>query len=357
MSLPNERPAKTSPWSLRVATISGIPVRLHATFLLFLFWLGSVGGIGGLAMVVGLFLCVLLHEFGHALAARHYGIGTRDITLYPIGGLATLTGRMRPRQELWVALAGPAVNVVLAAIIWASGRLVGATLHSDTLLGGLFAANVVMAAFNMIPAFPMDGGRVLRALLARGFADDKATRIAAAVGQTIAAGLFLYGLLHGPGILALVAVFVFLGAGGESRSETIRAKLAGRRAVDAMRTRFLTLSHGARLESAAELLRESPQTDFPVVSNDTVIGLVSQNDIAQGLAQDGPEAYVAGRMRREPKTADPDAALEEVVELLTKDDPSPVLIVDEGRLVGMVGAEDVGRFLVREDATGRARML
>lgn len=356
MSLPQARPAKGSPWAIRIATVAGIPVRLHVTFLLFLVWLGTVGGGRGLAFAVGVFVCVLLHEFGHALTARRYGIGTRDITLYPIGGLAMLSGRMRPRQELWVALAGPAVNVVLTGVLWAAMRVLGQPLNADTYLGSLLAANVVMATFNMIPAFPMDGGRVLRALLARVTDDAKATQIAARIGQAIAVGFFIFGLVSHNTAFTFVAIFVFLGAGGESRSESVRASLSGRRALDAMQTRFRTMTHGASLGAAAEMLRAGPQRDFPVVANEAVVGVVSREDIAQGLAEEGPDAYVAGHMRREPKTSAPEAPLEEVVELLVEDS-SPVLVMEEGHLVGMVTKESVGEFLMLEDARRKAQAL
>ena len=332
-------------------------MRLHFTFLLFLAWLGYARGLSGFALVVALFLCVVLHEFGHALTARRYGIETRDITLYPIGGVAMLTGRIRPRHELWVALAGPAVNVVLAAIfgavLLATGKMDETSL-ANTFLGNLFMLNVVMAAFNMLPAFPMDGGRVLRALLARKLPIEKATRIAAHIGQAIAIAFFLAGLLNGNVVWTFVALFVFLGAGQESQAETTRSYLTGYRARDAMQTRYRTLAHGASLETAAQMLLAGSQTDFPVVAEDEVVGLLSRDDIARGLAQDGPDAYVAGHMRRDAKTAPPDAPLDAVVEMFAKDDPSPVLVFEDGRLVGMVTTENVGEFLLLQHAR-RAR--
>lgn len=361
MSLPQAsegRPAKGSPWTFRLATVAGIPVRVHFTFLLFLAWLGHARGLAGTALVLALFLCVVLHEFGHALTARRYGIETRDITLYPIGGVAMLTGRLRPRHELWVALAGPAVNVALVLLIWPilalSGGLNAANLQGS-FLGNLFVANAVMAAFNLIPAFPMDGGRVLRALLARGMSVERATSIAATVGQAIAIGFFLTGLITHQVVLTFVALFVFLGAGQESQAETTRSFLAGHLAKDAMQTRFRTIPHGASLETAAEMLLAGSQTDFPVVADESVIGLISRNDIAQGLSSGGADAYVAGHMRREPKSARADAPLEEVVEMLSKDDPTPVFIMDGERLLGLVTAENVGEFLMLEHARRRAR--
>ncbi len=356
MSLPQTANAprnQGSPWAFRIATILGIPVRIHVTFLLFLGWLGLEAGLRGAGLVLALFVCVVLHEFGHALTARRYGIGTRDITLYPIGGVAMLSGRLRPRHELWVALAGPAVNVVIAFVLGIGLSLTGgltANRVEGTFFGNLMAANVAMAIFNLLPAFPMDGGRVLRALIARRTTEARATQIAAAVGQTLAVAMFLLGLLRQEPSFTLIAVFIFFGAGQESRSETTRSFLTGHLVREAMQTRFHTLPHGASLESAAKMLLEGSQHDFPVVSEDEVIGLVTRNDIAQGLADEGPGAYVAGIARRDFKSIGPDTPLEEAAEMFSRIDPAPILVFEEGQLIGMVTAENVGEFLMLENA-------
>ena len=350
---PKDESARRGPWALRVATIFGIPVRLHLTFLLFVGWLALSGGGSGMALVLGLFLCVLLHELGHALAARRFGIETRDIVLYPIGGVATLTGRLRATQELVVALAGPAVNVVIAAALFGLRRLgLGGEFAFD-----LAAANAIMAAFNMIPAFPMDGGRVLRAFLAQRRSDDAATRIAAGVGQAMAGGLFLIGLQAEYRFLTIIAVFVFLGAGAERRAERMRTLLAGHRLGEAMQTRFRTVSHGTRLGSLVGALREDEQTEFPVVAADEPVGIVSRQGLVEGLVAGEEDAYVASRMRRDPKVAGSDLPLEEAVEMFTPEDPSAILVVEEGHLVGMVTAQDVGAFLAREESRGDASVI
>jgi len=356
MSLPqtaNATRKQGPPWAFRIATILGIPVRIHVTFLLFLGWLGLEAGVRGASLVLALFVCVILHEFGHALTARRYGIGTRDITLYPIGGVAMLSGRLRPRHELWVALAGPAVNVVIALVLGialaATGGLTADRVQ-DTFVGNLMAANVAMAVFNLIPAFPMDGGRVLRALIARGTSEARATQIAAAVGQTLAIAMFVFGLLRQEPSFSLIAVFIFFGAGQENRSETTRSFLSGHRVREAMQTRFLTIPHGASLESAAQMLLEGSQHDFPVVTDDEVLGIVTRNDIAQGIANGGPGAYVAGAMRRDFKSTTPEAPLEEIAEMFSKIDPTPILVFEGAQLVGMVTTENVGEFLMLEQA-------
>lgn len=221
-------------WSAKLGRFAGIDVRVHVTFLILLaylaavFWsdTGTVAGVlTGLSLVVMLFVCVLLHEYGHALAARRYGIATRNITLLPIGGVALLESMPRdPRAEIVVALAGPAVNLVIAAAAWIvlvfSGQHAGAAaggLLQMSLLPSLIAANLMLGLFNLLPAFPMDGGRVLRAALSLRMDRVRATRIAAGIGRTLAVGLGLLGLASNP-FLILIAVFIWIGASAEAKA-------------------------------------------------------------------------------------------------------------------------------------------
>lgn len=212
-------------WSYRIARIAGIDVRIHVTFLLlpaffgFGGWQdgGMAGAIGELAFIGALFLCVLLHEFGHALAGRRYGISTPDITLLPIGGVARMENIPdKPSMELVIAVAGPAVNVAIAIVLAGALTLTGGVLHGPDgalriLLHNLLVVNCGLVLFNMIPAFPMDGGRVLRALLAMKFSHLTATRVAARTGQVLACGFALFGFFANP-MLMLIAIFVFSGA-------------------------------------------------------------------------------------------------------------------------------------------------
>ena len=256
-------------WSFRIARIAGIDVRIHFTFLLLLLffgWMyarqgGAAAAVQGLVLILVLFLCVLLHEFGHALAAARYGIKTPDITLLPIGGVARLQ-RMpdRPLEELVVAIAGPAVNVVIALGIWlglgARAQLIG-DLPIDNpqvgLLHQIMRVNVWLVLFNLIPAFPMDGGRVLRAVLATRMNYARATNIAASVGQFLAFIFGFVGLLYNP-LLILIALFVYMGAGQEAAATQMR-ELARHSAVgDAMISEFRTLAATATLGDAADAL-------------------------------------------------------------------------------------------------------
>lgn len=347
-----------------MGSVAGIPIRLHFTFLLFLAWLvfaASSRGLRTLAILIPLvFLCVLLHELGHALAAKRYGIATKDITLYPFGGLAMLQGRPKPAQEVWIAFAGPLVNIVLAAL-FAVGLLFEAQtlprfsfiLSEGTLSEGLFLSNLSLALFNLIPAFPMDGGRILRAVLALNMPPARATRIAAGIGQFLAIVLGFVGLATGHIVLMLIAFFVFVGAGQEVTSTVGLSLTEGYRVRDAMITRFDTLNTGDNLEFASQKLLAGAQQDFPVVLGEEVHGLLTRSDIVRGLAQQGPSAYVAGLMQRNVERVEADAPLEPIYDKLAANPKVPLLVFDEDRLVGLVTVENLSEFLMIRQATQR----
>ncbi len=225
-------------WSATLGRFAGIDVKVHATFLLVLAWVGwsawrAAGSLGvtfeAIAFVLAIFFCVVLHEFGHALTARRYGVETRDIILLPIGGVARLDRIPdNPRQELWIALAGPAVNVAIAGTVaawltltgtWQSPEALAAT--GGSFLERLVLVNVVLTLFNLLPAFPMDGGRILRALLGLHMRHVDATRIAARVGQLMAVGFAVLAFFGNP-FLLLIAAFVWIGATREAHMARLR---------------------------------------------------------------------------------------------------------------------------------------
>ncbi len=211
-------------WSWKLGRFAGIDAYVHASFLLLVAWAAwaayqgagtGLAAVLGIVFLIGVFGSVLLHEFGHALTARRFGIRTRRIVLWPMGGIAQLEGEPRtPRQELLIALAGPAVNFAIAAALFVVSTLFG--LQSFTLLSSLMVANLVLGAFNLLPAFPMDGGRVLRAFLATRIGGARATELAVKVGKVAAVGLAIAGLF-GNGMLILVAAFVWFAASSEGR--------------------------------------------------------------------------------------------------------------------------------------------
>jgi Zn-dependent protease len=357
-------------WSWKIATVSGIPVYLHATFLLLIAFLllgrlaqgeGLKAAVGGAVFVVAIFATVVLHEFGHAFAARYYGIRTKDITLLPIGGLARLERLPDvPRQELWVALAGPAVNVVIAVIGWllvvalALGNpdldLRSAT---DTPLGRFVAVNVWLAVFNMIPAFPMDGGRALRALLAERLEYVRATEIAANLGQGLALVFGFLGLFSNP-FLVFIALFVWMGATGESASVSVRSAIAGIPVSRAMITDFRTLAAVEPLQRAAELVISGSQQDFPVVEDDgRVVGILTRDTLVRALSERGLAGFVGDVMTRTFQTADARELLEQAFARL-QECACPVLpVLDNGRLVGLITADNVGEYVMIRGALKR----
>jgi Zn-dependent protease len=358
-------------WSWRIGTIAGIPIFLHGTFLLLIaivLWgdwvreqsLAAAGA--GALFVLAVFGTVVLHELGHALMARRYGIRTRDITLLPIGGLARLERMPEvPRQELWVALAGPAVNVAIAAVTYVL-LMAGAWTPPDVWLGlptdaiGRFLEiNIWLAAFNMIPAFPMDGGRALRALLAERFDYVRATRIAASLGQGLAFLFALVGLFYNP-FLLFIAFFVWMGASSEAMATETRSTLAGVPLAQAMITDFKVLDASEPLTRAVELVLAGSQRDFPVVERDQVVGILTRDALTAALAGPGPATAVADVMDRRFETADASEMLEAVFPRLESCRCQVLPVMRGGRLVGILTPENVAEFVMFSRAL-RQRVL
>jgi len=354
-------------WSWHVGTYRGIGVYLHATFLLLLGWIflahllrgqGVLAAVGGALFLVLLFLCVVLHEFGHALMAQRYGVGTRDITLYPIGGVARLERIPRePRQELAIALAGPAVNVVIAALLFAYLALAnaltaveGLQLVGGDMLNKLMWANVILVGFNMLPAFPMDGGRVLRAVLAQRQEYGRATQTAASIGQGMAMLFGLSGLLAQQPLWLFAAFFVYLGASQEAAMVQTELAFRGVPTRGAMMTRFGTLVPEQTLADAADLLLAGPQHDFPVLENGAVVGILTREGLVKALSESGPAHRIAEAMRPAPAAVDPSASLETTFQQMREADAQSVPVVEGGRLVGLITLENIAEFLMVRSA-------
>ena len=350
-------------WSWRIGRVAGIDVYMHATFLLLLAWVGisqylirhEISDVArGLLLIMGLFVIVVLHELGHALTARRYGIGTRDITLLPIGGVARLE-RMpdKPLEELLVALAGPAVNFVLAAIGF---FLLLPTVTPDDprmLGGGLLSnfmwVNLALGIFNLIPAFPMDGGRVLRALLAMRMEYLRATQIAAGVGQALAFGFGFIGLFSNP-FLVFIALFVWMGATGEASMVQMKSALGGIPLSRVMVSDFKTLSPCDTLDSAVQHVLAGFQHDFPVVEEGRVVGVLTLAKLLTALAKQGQMALVGEVMQRTFQTAHPYDMVDGVFSRLEEGDCRSLPVVRDNQIVGLVTADNVGEFLMIQAA-------
>ena len=338
----------------------GVPIRLHFTFiLLLLFLVVTALGYESTAIfatfILGLFASVLLHEVAHAAVGAHFKIRTLEIVMFPIGGLSRMERRLRPVEEVWVSLAGPIANLLVAFGIFlyvASTKQPISVQPSDLLhpSGGkllpLFGfANLLLAGFNLVPAFPMDGGRLLRALLTFMRPEDEATRIAAWMGRVVAFSLGLYGLVQGQFMLVFFAFFIWLGAAQESTAATGRTLTNGIPVRAAMMTQFHHLEHGDRVRDAASLLLATSQQDFPVMHGDEVIGLLDRTRLLKALASEGPDAYVAGVMDRDYLELEPTADLAETLPIMARAGRC-ALVQDGGRLVGLLTTDNLSEFLL-----------
>ncbi|HEX6035009.1 MAG TPA: site-2 protease family protein [Anaerolineales bacterium] len=357
-------------WQWKLGTFAGIDVFVHATFLLLIGWIGyshwlQYGTIAkvaeGILFILALFLSVVLHEYGHALTARKYGIKTRDITLYPIGGVARLE-RMpdKPIEELWVALMGPAVNVVIAAILfvylYVSGglaQLTDLTVASGSFLTRLMLVNISLVVFNLLPAFPMDGGRVLRALLAMRMDYVRATQVAASIGQGMA---FLFGLagLFGNPFLLFIAFFVWIGASQEASMVQMRDSISGIPVTNAMQTRFETLSPSDRLDRVVNLILAGSQQDFPVVEDGQFVGVLTRDDFIRALSQHGKDTPVGEVIRRNIPTVDSHEMVELALMRLQESGAKTLPVMHRGRFVGLVTSENITEFLMIRSALNSA---
>lgn len=359
-------------WSFPIARVTGIQIRVHLTFMLFLAWIGlsdgMEGGWGeagtGMALIVLVFGCILLHELGHAWAASYFGIRTPDITLLPIGGVARLERiPEKPFQEVVVALAGPLVSASLALLFGAvSGfqlQSMEGELHGWTgLLARLFTINMGLLLFNLIPAFPLDGGRVLRALLATRWEYARSTRIAAGVGQVLAVGLGVLGLLVPAPMLVFIAIFLFLGAGSEASQVAMREAVRGMRVRDAMLTHFTQLPLDARLADAADLLMHSSQYTFPLSDPEgRFAGLLHRNSLIAGLQEAGPMGAAVDYARQDLPAVHPGQLFSSACALMREYETPALPVLDAaGGLVGIFTEENMGALLVMESAA-RDRFL
>lgn len=353
-------------WSWKIGRFAGIDVLVHATFFLLIGWMGvsfwmqdrSINAVlSGVGFILALFASVVLHEYGHALTARKYGIQTRDITLYPIGGVARLE-RMpdKPIQELWVALAGPAVNVVIAAVLFVWLQVTGSLLPlselsmtSGSFLERLMITNLILVGFNLIPAFPMDGGRVLRALLALRMEYTRATQLAAILGQGIALVFGFIGFFSNP-FLLFIALFVWIGAAQESSMVQMKTSLGGIPVGRAMLTDFRTLSPDDTLADAVEVIIAGSQHDFPVVDGEQILGVLTRTDVYKNLRTRGETAPVREVMQSDIMVVDSYEMLETVFTKLQTCECHTLPVTHAGELVGLVTMDNLGEFLAIQSA-------
>jgi Zn-dependent protease len=363
-------------WSLRLGSVSGIDIRVHFTFALLVVLSasqlgqlhGSRGALFGALFVICLFACVVLHELGHSLVAQRFGVGVREIVLLPIGGVARLLSEpKKPLHELLIALAGPFVNVLIALGLFAALRVSPSSLfEGDALQKHVFGApstrgllvlllqgNIVLAVFNMIPALPMDGGRVLRALLSFFFGQVRATNIAAGLAQVLAVALAFYSLSHDQPMLVFIALLVFMGAGQERATARTNELLAGLKAGEVCDPQAITFAPGDSVGAAVDQTLRSSQAHFLVTHGVHAIGTLSRDDLIALAGRVGLHAPLASITRREPPSVPPDMPLSEVRRLLQEGGGAPVVVRSEEGALGVLGLEDISRIASLTDHLAR----
>lgn len=351
-------------WSITLGTIKGIKIKMHLTFLLVIAWgsfrygdgNGWQGLVFGAVLVLLVFGIVLLHELGHSLVALRFGVTVRDIILLPIGGVARLEKMPeKPFHEFMVAIAGPAVNfafvVLLFPILWwgTTGNIWYQLLRSvgNPQLSGwwlmqfLFWVNLSLLVFNIIPAFPLDGGRILRSLLAIWLDYQKATRIAVWIGQGFAFLLGGFAFFEGNILTALVALFIFSAGGAEGRSVTVKRVLDKIRAGEILGQIHTVLHPDFTMMEVAGLTFGGRQTKFPVLAEDTLIGIIRRGDIRKALERGRKETTVAEVMHRDFPALGADAPLSEVQAKLIASDSSVAAIYKDTQLMGLIDFDDI----------------
>jgi Zn-dependent protease len=348
-------------WALKIARLGGIDIYLHITFLVLIagialvYWQaeGTIEAvISGVGFILALFACVVLHEFGHALAARRFGIRTRSIVLLPIGGIAAIEKTPEdPRQEILIALAGPAVSFGIAGLLWIvlqAGGGIASPLAVDLSEAGflerLVVVNLLLGAFNLLPAFPMDGGRVFRALLSMRLGRVQATRIAAIVAQAAAVLLAVVGLRYNL-FLVLIALFIWIGAVTEASMVSAKSLLAGITARSAMETRFETVRPDDALGKAVALTLDGSQKDFPVVRDGQAVGVLRQADLLRGLHDHGNLCRVDQVMQEPPAAMEIGESLEHVLEDMGTGSSGLLVVTEHGRIAGIIDIDNVMELL------------
>jgi Zn-dependent protease/CBS domain-containing protein len=367
-------------WSLRLGSVSGIDIRVHFTFALLVVLIanelgklhGSRGALFGTVVILCLFGCVVLHELGHSLVAQRFGVGVREIVLLPIGGVARLLSEpKKPLHELLIAIAGPLVNVVIAVglllglqvspLELANINNWGVQLHHQVmaaptlrgLLMLLLYGNFALAMFNMVPALPMDGGRVLRAVLSFFVGQVKATNLAAGLAQVLAVALGFYALQIGDPLLVFIALLVFMGAGQERATARTNHLLSELHAAEVCDPQAATFTPGDTVGAAIDQTLRSSQAHFLVTHGNEPIGTLSRDDVIALAGRVGLHAPLATITRRSPTSVPPEMALSEVRRILQENGGLPVVVRSGEAALGVLGLEDISRIASLTDHLAR----
>jgi len=351
--------------SLKLGTIGGIGIFVHWTFTLliaFIIYINYRTGYNAMQIawsvlfIVCVFVTVFLHELGHSFAAKSFNIKTKDITLLPIGGVSRLESLPeKPKEELIVTLAGPLVNIVLAFITGlfidfpstseALAQELSAGVNASNFFLNFFIVNILLAVFNLIPAFPMDGGRILRAILSFKFERHVATKIAARIGQFLAMGFILLGFLYNP-FLIFIGLFVIMGAQMESKYADSKYSLKGYRVRDVLMKQFTTIDAAEPIKTAIDLLLDSQSKIFLITENNEPVGTLNRDQIIVALSEEGENFLIHSAMNKSLIYLDVETLLEDVFELIYKNKSNLMLVMENNELVGTLDTENLLEFLL-----------
>jgi Zn-dependent protease/CBS domain-containing protein len=341
--------------SIKIFEIFGISINAHITFLFLPLLFLVLGGFKSMILVLIVFVCVTFHELTHSLVAKRFGIKVKDITLLPIGGVASMSKMPEnPKQEFLISVAGPLFNVVLAAVLffifyhapWMPNTILrnptlGNTwLHTIALVPWI---NIFLAGFNLLPAFPMDGGRLLRSILATRMDYRKATKIAVNIGHIFAIFFGYVGFIHRHPLLILIAIFIYMAASAEESHVNLKETLKGFRVKDILRTQFLTLDRNTAISKVLELVFHTHQEDFPVMEGKNMVGFVTRSDVIMALHKSGPTTLISDIMRTNVPAVTPEDKLLKVQRIMEENQIKALPVVRSSAVCGVISLEDIGR--------------
>jgi len=346
-------------WSFQIGKVFGIPIRVHITFFLLLIFIGFYGsrlqgaqsGLYGMLSVVLIFLCVVIHEIAHSLVARSYGVKVKDIVLLPIGGVSEMEELpQKPKQEIYVAIAGPVTSIFLAFIFYLAFLLLYPemktfkfSIFQGNLLLNLFIINFLLALFNLLPVFPMDGGRVLRGILGLKMEFLKATKIAVGIGEAFAIFFFFFGLFFNPW-LALIAIFIYLGAEGEKKATELRVAIADVPVKVAMLTNVEAITPDITLGKVLEKICHGLQQDFPIIEGEKVLGILTRGKIFSALHNHSKDTKVRDIMSQEFISTSEDTPLSEAFKRMTSEKLSVLPVMQGENFKGLISLEQIGKY-------------
>jgi len=349
--------------TIRLTRVFGIDIDIHVTFFLLLGFFFLLLGAKGLVLIVGIFFFVTIHELCHSLVAAKFGIKVKRITLLPIGGVASMEEiPTKPYQELLISLAGPLSNILIVLIFYYPLRgflgeetlmyplkvITGQVKFSGqfNVIAHIYWINLVLAVFNMIPAFPMDGGRVLRALLSYKMTRKDATRVAVRLGHIFALIFIYFGIVYGHIFLIIIAVFIYMAATGEGFQVALQETIKEYRVRDILSENFVYVNPDTPLSKILELTFHTHQEDYPVMEEGRVEGVVTRKEIIRAVHENRDDITAERLMRRDIPYVKINDRLHDVQKVMGKFSTHAVIVKKKDEVVGIITLEDINRVYV-----------